>query len=595
MISVPHATSAEPAPPHRLTTIALLGWAMLSLQAREGSGYNLNASELASTLASRGHRVVYLASGVRFSPLPGLRIARTQTWRNVGCYHVVNSPVLAPAAVNFRSVGRELRSPALCAAVVRWLDAQRVDVVHVHSLEGFTLDVIGAIRSSGRPVVVTPHNYWFACPQVDLLHRERRVCDDYEGGTRCVGCLEASGYRAHRLKRTAGQSLDAAIGVHAANTVRAIAYAAVDRLRRRARAADDESLERDPLFEPPPPEPPPGPSQPLDQNERFLSPMTPSTNDLPASGSRLVRQLPHAESTSADRHLRIVDGSVYGRRRAAGIEALAQASVVTPPSQFVGDVMVRMGLARERVRTIRLGQPHFDRLRQRASESPYYDTVPWHARTTDRPLRLAFLGTTRPNKGLDILIRAIRALDPALRARCQFLVRAAGWDWPFRRRVRDLPNVQFAGGYDMLQLVAAWGEYDVGILPHIWFENSPLVLLEHLHGGKFVIASRLGGPVEWIVEPTDSKPGNGLLFAGGDAQHLARSIERIVQGNVALPTPRQVHDLTPHLRTHAQHVDEVQRCYAELLARAPAATTPAHRPSGEPAEGWDAREPAQAR
>src|SRR5204863_1893103 len=80
------------------------------------------------------------------------------------------------------------------------------DIVHVHSLEGFGFDLIGAIKGTGVPVMITPHNYYWLCPQVDLLRHERQVCEDYEGGKRCVGCLTEPNYaeelRSRRLRQT---------------------------------------------------------------------------------------------------------------------------------------------------------------------------------------------------------------------------------------------------------------------------------------------------------------------------------------------------------------------------------------------------------
>ncbi len=48
----------------------------------------------------------------------------------------------------------------------------------------------GAIKAAGIPVVVTLHNYWHVCPQVDLIYNEHGF--DYEGGRRCTGCLNES-------------------------------------------------------------------------------------------------------------------------------------------------------------------------------------------------------------------------------------------------------------------------------------------------------------------------------------------------------------------------------------------------------------------
>ncbi|MBY0261436.1 MAG: glycosyltransferase, partial [Phycisphaerales bacterium] len=261
--------------------------------------------------------------------------------------------------------------------------------------------------------------------------------------------------------------------------------------------------------------------------------------------------------------------NIYGQRRAAGVDALAAASLVTPPSDYLRKVHVAMGVPEEKTRWVRLGQPHFDQINRRTRRSPYYDAKPWDPRTATRPLRLAFLGTTRPNKGLEVLARAIPLLDKDVRQRCQFMIRAQGWDWGFRKRLSKYPEVSVWGGYDLLQLISAMSEYDVGLLTHIWLENSPLVLLENFHAGKMVVCSRLGGPIDWVKDPAQSPDGyNGLLFPGGDEEALAACITRLATSEVAIPTPRQIHERVT-LRSYPDHVRELESIYHEVLASKP--------------------------
>lgn len=556
--------------------VAFLGWARLSLQAGEGSGYNLSASELAAGLALAGHRVYYLCSGRRYSLRFAMHVRRVETWRGVECHELVNSPNFSPSATNFRNTRRELSAPRQTGRVLRWLDRVRAEIVHVHSLEGFPLDLIAAIRASGRPVVVTPHNYTYVCPQVDLLHRETHVCTDYDGGRRCAGCMDGPG----PVKARIGQLLEDVprdlLGKSAAIALRHVIRAVKRRLGIKLDGFDPATIEQpkpDPEaargfdsgpsnhpgtvehgFTLLPEEQPRDPGEsPADQNERFL-------------------RAPH--------HLTVLNGSVYGARRRAGVDALSHASLVTPPSRFLLDAHRAMGLDPSRGRVVRLGQPHFDQIHRRARRSPYYEQRPW---TPDdpRPLRFAFFGTVRPNKGLEVLVRAIPLLDQETRRRCHFVIRAAGPDWPFRKRLAMYPEVSFLGGYDLLQLLAAADEYDVGLLPHIWFENSPLVMLEHLHAGKFTIASRLGGPVEWIVEPgimpREDQPRryNGLLFPAGNPSALAACIRRVARGEIPLPSPAEVHAVSM-LRSYPDHVREVDAIYHELLAP-PATPVPGTR------------------
>ncbi|MCC6676788.1 MAG: glycosyltransferase [Phycisphaerales bacterium] len=568
--------SARPQPPagwrvaERPLRIAMLGWARLAMQAREGSGYNLNASDLAAGLVLSGHEVKYLRSGMGYTLRRGPFIKKTEVWRGIECHELFNSPNLSPASSNFRNMAMEMSCPAQSALVVRWLDEIGAQVVHIHSLEGYSLDLVAAIRGSGRPVVVTPHNYWYGCPQVDLLHEELRVCTDYRGGERCVGCLDAPRPARARLRRSLDQSAYRILGPYFTHLLRGMASHARRTARRIAKGKKPTARV---------------PRQQGVDPELALGYDIPDIRDHGGEvfhGWRLepgetTPQIGPAERDTnekflrADHHLVVLND--YGRRRAAGIAALNAASMVTPPSRFVLEAMHAMGLRRELGRHVRLGQPHFDQLNRVAQRSPFYEARPWDARDATRPVRFGFFGTTRNNKGLEVLARAIPMLARDVRQRCHFLVRALGYDWQFRRRLCAYPEVNFVGGYDMLQLVASGGEFDVGILPHIWFENSPLVLLEFLHAGKFVISSRLGGPPEWITEPGKDERfplGNGLLFTGGRAEELAAAITRVVMGEVVLPSAKEVHAVSP-LRSYPDHIAEVEGIYREVLGEKPSA------------------------
>lgn len=534
--------------------IAILGWARLSSQAWEGSGYNLSASELARGLALSGHTVTYLAAGMTYHLLGGPRVCFRERWGGVDCFDLINSPNLSTSAHNFRNVRTETACPRESALVLRWLDKVGAQVVHTHSVEGFGLDLIGAIRASGRPVVVTPHNYWFLCPQVDLLHQEARVCEDYDGGRRCVTCLPAPNPRTVKFKRAFGDTLERWLGPYRADVVRKAIYGVRPTLRAIATGRAFKPWSQ-PVLNP----------DSLDDAALAAGfSVSPALREGPG-GKDAATPLPYDPSPpdqnerllAATHHLTVLND--YGRRRLAGVEALNRASMVIPPSEFLRRVHVSMGVEEQRTRLVRYGQPHFDRMNRRARQSPFYDTRPWDPGTARRPLRLAFFGTTRANKGVEVLVRAIPLIPDEHRRRCQIVIRALGNDFAVRQRLAHYPEVSVSGGYDLHQLFAAAGEYDAGILPHIWLENSPLVMLEHLHAGKFVIASRLGGPVDFIHEPR-----NGLLFSGGHAEELAACMVRLITGEVPIPSPREVHEASV-LQSYPGHVREVEGIYDEVM------------------------------
>ncbi|MEM9065936.1 MAG: glycosyltransferase family 4 protein [Planctomycetota bacterium] len=513
--------------------ILVLGWARLRNQAREGSGYNLVASEQAAGLAARGHQVVYIRSGMDYAFPPGPRVRYRETWRGVRCYDSVNSPNLSPAGSNFRNVEAEFAAPEHTDSIVRaatdLFHGERAHAALIHSLEGFGFDLIGALEDAGVRAIVTPHNYFFVCPQVDLLRGEGAICHDFEGGAQCEGCIEAPQPGRAKLKRGIEQAVELAVGETTAR------YGKWVFAQLKGGTGDPEPFEPWAVGEGGRFEPVEGDefsnaeTQLLDANERFLA---------------------------SDVHLKVLDRSPYGRRRAAGVAALNRASLVTPPSAFLGEVYVKMGLDRSKLKVVRLGLPHLDRISAAAKASPFAEAPPW-APGCGRPLRIAFLGTVRSNKGLEVFVRAIESLDDVTRSKCRFIIRAFGHDAPYRRRLAHLPEVSMLGGYDPIDLIGMAADYDVGVLPHVWFENSPIVMLEHLHGGRPVIASRLGGVPEWVRDGV-----NGWLVPGGESEAMAQAIVSVVSEDAAIP--RDVG--SPLLTTVCAHLDEVESLFSHADA-----------------------------
>ena len=76
------------------------------------------------------------------------RIAPTEASRGIECCDLINSPNLSPAAYNNKQMQRELSCPSQSRLVLDWLRARQVQVVHIHSLEGYPLSLIREIRDT---------------------------------------------------------------------------------------------------------------------------------------------------------------------------------------------------------------------------------------------------------------------------------------------------------------------------------------------------------------------------------------------------------------------------------------------------------------
>jgi len=75
---------------------------------------------------------------------------------------------------------------------------------------------------------------------------------------------------------------------------------------------------------------------------------------------------------------------------------------------------------------------------------------------------------------------------------------------------------------------------DLFVLPSLFGEGLPMVILEAMAAGVPVVATRVGGAPEAIRDGLD-----GLLAAPGDADDLARLIERVVSGKASWSAMRQ--------------------------------------------------------
>lgn len=72
--------------------------------------------------------------------------------------------------------------------VLRWAADNELDLVHVHSLDGWGLGVPGRLRDLGVPCVWTWHDFWPLCPRGQMWHVDHVRCEKAEAAA-CVDCI----------------------------------------------------------------------------------------------------------------------------------------------------------------------------------------------------------------------------------------------------------------------------------------------------------------------------------------------------------------------------------------------------------------------
>jgi glycosyltransferase involved in cell wall biosynthesis len=131
---------------------------------------------------------------------------------------------------------------------------------------------------------------------------------------------------------------------------------------------------------------------------------------------------------------------------------------------------------------------------------------------------VAFAGRMTPEKGVETLLEAAAEL-PELR------VRLAG-DGPILSKVSKTapPNSTFLGRLDSQKMWEFYRNSRFLVLPSLWFEMCPMVILEAMGHGLPVIASRIGGLAEIVEDGV-----TGLLFETGSSEDLRNKMKLLWQ------------------------------------------------------------------
>jgi glycosyltransferase involved in cell wall biosynthesis len=142
--------------------------------------------------------------------------------------------------------------------------------------------------------------------------------------------------------------------------------------------------------------------------------------------------------------------------------------------------------------------------------------------------RFGYFGQITALKGINVLLRAVELLPPAVRARIRIDIHGTLTHQPpdfvaeIQAKFLALNDVlQYHGPYtpqDLPGLIARTGWVTV---PSLWWENSPLVIQEAFANGRPVICGDIGGMAEKVTHGA-----NGLHVRVGDARDWAETIAR---------------------------------------------------------------------
>lgn len=230
--------------------------------------------------------------------------------------------------------------------------------------------------------------------------------------------------------------------------------------------------------------------------------------------------------------------------RSRGVRrALDHMNTLIAPTAFVRDLAGAHGLPVNKVHLIEHGI-QIEPVRRRAPRP-------------SSPVHFIYLGGLAWQKGVHVIVAACRDLDPT-----QATLTIYGDPRPFPDYVRRLqaeagPAVRFAGRLERHQVASALAAGDMLLVPSLWYENSPVVILEAMACGLPVAASALGALVGRVRDGVD-----GLLLPPGDVAAWRRALTDLALHPERIAQLRQ--GIRP-IRTLAEQASEMEALYATLV------------------------------
>jgi glycosyltransferase involved in cell wall biosynthesis len=190
------------------------------------------------------------------------------------------------------------------------------------------------------------------------------------------------------------------------------------------------------------------------------------------------------------------------------IRIYEQVDAFVTPTRFLRDKMIRGGLPAERIHHI-----------------PTFVDRPIGGEKSLAQKHILYLGRLSPEKGVEHLLRAYKEL------KCRHVPLMIAGDGSAAEVARlrglaaalGLRGVQFCGFKSGSEAEHLLRECIFAVVPSIWYENLPNVVLEAFVHAKPVVASRIGSLPEIVEDGVE-----GLLFEPSDAKDLAAKMDALL-------------------------------------------------------------------
>jgi len=214
---------------------------------------------------------------------------------------------------------------------------------------------------------------------------------------------------------------------------------------------------------------------------------------------------------------RLAMPSLAGELAKSFREFLAGAAHVVACAEWTTELLRLNGLPHDKLTVIRQALPGKDRDRKL--------TLP----PKEKPIRLGYFGRLAEEKGIDLLLQAMKAMSPK-GVTCEIVGPVNERDSGIR--FENIPGVTFRGPLRDEALREWIRSIDLMVLPSRWLETGPLALLETWDQGVPAIGTDLGG----IREFFHANKMESLLFKPEDPAAIVTAVDRALAWSAPAPS-----------------------------------------------------------
>lgn len=445
-----------------------------------GGGVSVYQKNILEELSKNSnHELYFLCSGISYdlfntklrieSVQHGRQLEKDDPLNRVRRYEIINSKVLSPAHSSYGD-WEQVEDGEMDALFFSFVEEHGpFDVIHFNNIEGIPASYLRIKNKYPKTkVILSMHNYYPICSQVNLWYDEKEACEDFYHGKKCISCNH------HKAKREV-------------------------LIRANASAYTLKKVGIDP------------------KSKYFYRPFI----TLAGAKKRVDKKILDTRYRSDNVFYR-VSGIPFIERREKIINLINEnCDCVLAVSERVREICLNYGIKNSIVKTDYIGTKFSD----------LYEKIPTPVglMTRNGKLNLSYLGYMRRDKGFYFFVDALFDMPKELAEHINLIIVARNSDQEQLNKIYNqiwkFNDIYYANGYNHNTLPQILEKVDVGIVPSLWEDNLPQVAIEY-HARKIpIITSDKGGAPELANNIN-------YTYSSFDKEELYKILRNIISGKL---------------------------------------------------------------